>query len=65
MRPNVLYQPARFQTGSVQRIRLLGQLGIQDLRAISRSEASRAIDRLKNGKSNGVNHGPTDAGAVQ
>ena len=44
---------------------LLGQLGIQDLRGVSRSEASRAIDRLKNGKSNGANHGPTDAGVVQ
>ena len=44
---------------------LLGQLGIQDLRALSRSAASTAIDRLKNGKSNGAHHGPSDAGAVQ
>ena len=44
---------------------LLGQLGIQDLRALSRSAASRAIDRLKNGKPNGTDHGPTEAGVVQ
>ena len=44
---------------------LLGQLGIQDLRALSRSAASRAIDRLKNGKPNGANHGPTEVDVVQ
>ncbi len=44
---------------------LLGQLGIQDLRALSRSAASRAIDRFKNGKPNGADHGTTEAGVVQ
>jgi len=44
---------------------LLGQLGIQDLRALSRSAASQAIDRLRNGKPNGANHVAAEAGTVQ
>jgi len=44
---------------------LLGQLGVQDLRALSRSAASKAIDLLKKGKPNGTDHGPTEAGVVQ
>ncbi|MBN2559480.1 MAG: hypothetical protein JXQ75_00930 [Phycisphaerae bacterium] len=33
---------------------LLSQLGVQDLRTVSRFAASQAIDRLKNGKPNGA-----------
>ncbi len=43
---------------------LLAELGIQDLRALSRSAASQAIDRLKGGKPNGKSGQSTNAGAL-
>ena len=49
----------RVQTKSAQETE-----AIQDLRALSRSDAIRAIDRLKNGKPNGADHGPIEAGVV-
>jgi len=43
---------------------LLGQLKVSDLRALSRSTASEAIDRLKNGKPNGAGGNGASAGVV-
>jgi hypothetical protein len=43
---------------------LLGQLKVSDLRALSRSTASEAIDRLKNGKPNGADGNGASAGVV-
>ena len=43
---------------------LMGQLKVPDLRALSRSTASEAIDRLKNGKPNGAGGNGASAGAV-
>ena len=42
---------------------LLGQLGIEDLRALSRTTASQAIDRLKKAKPNGAGSTPGGNGA--
>ncbi|MGA9655884.1 MAG: hypothetical protein WBV96_18425, partial [Polyangia bacterium] len=43
---------------------LLGQLKVSDLRALSRSTASEAIDRLKNSKPNGAGGNGASAGVV-
>jgi hypothetical protein len=43
---------------------LLAQLGLKDLRTLSRTEASRAITRLENGKPNGAGSGANGAGAL-
>jgi len=42
---------------------LVGQLGIQELGSLSRTEASQAIDRLRGKKPNGAHHGNGASGA--